>query len=36
MDEHQRHELRCEAARSATHASVRSRDILHHVQPVRA
>jgi hypothetical protein len=35
MDEHQRYELRGEAARNATHASVRSRDVLHHVQPVR-
>jgi Thioredoxin-like [2Fe-2S] ferredoxin len=35
MDEHQCYELRGEAARSATHASVRSRDVLHHVQPVR-
>ena len=35
MDEHQCHELCGEAAREAAHARVRSRDVLHLVQPVR-
>ena len=35
MDEHQRYELCGEAARDATDAGVRGRDVLHHVQPVR-
>ena len=35
MDQHQRDELRREAARDAADAGVRGRDVLHHVQPVR-
>jgi hypothetical protein len=35
MDKHQCHELCGKAARDAAHAHVRSRDVLHHVQPVR-
>ena len=35
MDEHQCHELCGKVARNATYASVRSRDVLYHVQPVR-
>ena len=35
MDEHKRYELCGEAGGGATYACVRSRDVLHHVQPVR-
>lgn len=35
MDKHQRHELRCEAPRDASHACLRSGHFLYHVQPVR-
>ncbi len=35
MDEHQRYELCGEVTRNATYASVRGRNVLHHVQPVR-
>jgi len=35
VDEHQRYELCGEAARDATDAGVRGRDVLHNVQPVR-
>ena len=35
MDKHQRHELRRQTSFYATHAGVRSCDVLYHVQPVR-
>lgn len=34
MDQYQRHELRCEASGDASHAGIRSCDILHYVQSV--
>ena len=34
MDKHQCHGLRCQTSFYATHAGVRGRDVLYHVQPV--